>query len=109
MGGFKYNPSFSSDFMKGADKDALIASGDPFEIKAIRFSESGQYGPQYYLKVALLSGEEKTMSFSADGKVYTRDDLLEQAMTFLKTNKNETLIARLSKEGQTNIVTIEDD
>lgn len=110
MGGFKYVATAGlGDFIDGNQKDALIASQEPFEITKIRHSDKGQYGPQYYLSVRLMDGTEGTMTFTADGSVYTRDDLLEQAMKFLKANDDESLIARLSKQDRTTIITVEDD
>lgn len=111
---FKYTPKFKGDFVDGDAKDALIAANEPFEIEAIRSSDKGKFGPQFYLKCKFLEGSvtglsEGTMTFTADGTVYTRDDLLEQAMDFLKANKGETLIARLSEDGQTKLITIEED
>lgn len=106
---FKYVPQFKGEFVDGDQKDALIASNEPFEISAIRFSEKGKFGPQFYLTVKFLDETDGIMTFTADGTVFTRDDLLDQAMQFLKANKGQTLIARLSKEGQTTLVTIEED
>lgn len=111
---FKFKPTFKGEFVDGSAKDALIAANEPFEIVGIRFSPKGQYGPQFYLKCNFIEGSvtglaEGTMTWTADGTVFTRDDLLEQAAEYLKANKGETLIARLSQEGQTKLVNIEED
>jgi len=113
---FKFKPTFKGDFVDGDAKDALIASNEPFEIEAIRIGTKGQYGSQFYLKVKFVEGSVTgmtggTMTFPAppDSLVFTRDDLLEQAHDYLKANKGETLIARLSQDGQTKLITIEED
>jgi hypothetical protein len=108
-GKFKYVPAFQSEFVDADKKNKLIESNEPFEIKAIRFREKSDFGPQFYLGVQFMDGSEGTMTFVADGTVYTRDDLLTQAQTYLKGNPDDTLVARLSKEGRTTIITIEDD
>lgn len=107
--GFQYRSSFQNDFVKGEEKDELIENQTPFEITKVRFSDKGEYGPQFYLSVRFIDGTEKTMTFGADGKVFTRDDLLEQLATYLKDNPGETVIARLTQEGQTKLIEIEQD
>ena len=98
-----------SDFVKGPEKDALIEGKVPFEILKIRFSAKGRYGPQHYLKIRKIDGTLGTMTFSSDGTVFSRDDLLDQAMAYLDENPDDTLVARLRHEGQTNIIDIEQD
>lgn len=110
MGKFKYVAKTKGEFIDGPEKDRLIAENEPFEIVGIRYKEKGKFGPQHYLQVRLINEEDlKTMTFSSDGTVFTRDDLLDQAMEYLAENKGETLIARLSEEGNSKLITIEDD
>jgi hypothetical protein len=107
--GFKYKDSFKNDFVDGDEKNQLIEDQTPFEITKVRFSDKGEFGPQFYLSVRFIDGTEKTMTFGADGTVFTRDDLLEQLSTYLKDNPGESVIARLHQEGQTKLIEIEQD
>ncbi|SRR6266550_2699667 len=108
---FKYKPTAGvglPPFMDDDEKQRLIDEDEPFEILAIRFRPTGKFGAKFNLNVRKLDGEIETMSFTADGSVPTRDDLIEQAMEFLQANKGETLVARLSENGQTRLLTIEE-
>jgi hypothetical protein len=107
--GFHYKSSFQNDFVGKEEKDELIENGTPFEITKVRFSDKGEYGAQFYLSVRFIDGTEKTMTFGADGTVFTRDDLLEQLQGYLKENPGESVIARLKQEGQTKLIEIEQD
>jgi len=109
--GFKYKKTPGvglPPFMDDDEKQRLIDEKEPFEILSIRFRATGKYGAKFNLNVRKLDGTIETMSFTADGTVPTRDDLLEQAMEFLQSNKGETLVARLSEEGQTRLISIEE-
>lgn len=111
MGSFKYvkPPKRDSNYMDGDEKDALITSGDPFEITNIRFKPDARFGPKFEVSATLLNGDKKIINFVADDTVYTRDALLDQAMNFLNKNKGETLIARLHREERTVVIEIEED
>jgi hypothetical protein len=108
LGKFKYEQRFKTAFVTDEQKQALIASNNPFEITKIRFSPKGTYGPQFYLSCRFIDGTEGTMTFSAESNVFTRDDLLDQLKTYLTENPGESVVARLREEGNTRLIDVEE-
>jgi hypothetical protein len=108
-----YKPAYARDFVSKEEKDSLIEHRTPFEITKVR-TGAGDYGKQFFLSIIVVfEGEEepveKTMTFSAESNVFTRDDLLEQLMAYLKDNPGESQIAYLIQQGQTKLIELEDD
>lgn len=111
--GFKYVSKVSRDFVGKERKAELIETAEAFEITKVRWSDKGDYGPQFYLSVRFQDDTTGTMTFSAkdpeEGGVVTRNDQLQQLQEYLEANEGESVVATLRREGQTNLIDIEED
>ena len=99
------NPSGSSAYLAGAEKDALLESGSSFAIVGVKFDEKGGFdNADRYLLDIILAGEERKLSFQA-GSVDSRDRMLAAMASYLDANAGVTVNAKLEASGRATLVT----
>ena len=77
------------DFIKKAERHAMIDEGRPFHItKVIDAPSRGTYGPKY-VAVVELDGELRGLSFGKASGVESRDEMFEALLAFFEREDAE--------------------
>lgn len=92
-------------YLSPDEKDALIQSGQPFDITAVKYEAENKYGPRWVVTLSLpdpATGDNETrmIGFPVGSGVTSRDDIL-QAMydDHFGAGETEAIPAILSKGG----------
>lgn len=93
-----------SIYVTGEEKDALLASGDSFTIKAISLDPGDKYGERFLLVVEGIGEGERKLGFQT-GTVDSRDRMLAAMAEFLAANPGTMVDAKLTSAGRATLIT----
>ena len=96
--------SSGGGYLSPDEKQALVDSGEPFDITGVRFEAENKYGPRYVVTLT-LEGETRMVGFPKGSGVTSRDDILQAMIDdHFGVGEAEAITAILDKGGNSYLI-----